>query len=251
MFAKKKYGQNFLINNTIISKIVFLLDLKDSDNVIEIGPGKGALTKEIVQNNCNLKCIEVDNDMHYYLDKFLSDKCIIIYKDILTIDLNELFDDKIKVIGNLPYYITSPILTYMTKYKNIETMVFMVQNEVADRLCAKPGNKEYGYFTLFMKYFFNITKEIYVSKENFNPVPKVDSAVIKLVKRKDRLNVNEHKYFGLLKNAFKFKRKTLKNNLSGYNWDNVLKILIENGFDDNVRAEEISEDIFVKICNNI
>lgn len=254
MLAKKKYGQNFLINEKIIKDIVNLLDnVKENDLIIEIGPGKGALTKYIINLPSKIKCIEIDEDMHKYLDKYESDKCSIIYKDILQVNFKEITNNfnNIYIIGNLPYYITTPIIDNLIKNLNAKKMIFMVQKEVAERFTACPNTKEYGYYTLYLNYYYNVKKEIYVSKNNFNPMPKVDSEVISLNIRENRPIIDEKKYFSLLKDAFSHKRKTLKNNLVNYNFNIIKDILIKHNLDENVRAEQISEDVFIEISKII
>ena len=202
---------------------------------------------------CKIKCIEIDEDMHKYLDKYESDKCSIIYKDILQVNLKEITNNfnNIYIIGNLPYYITTPIIDNLIKNLNAKKMIFMVQKEVAERFTAWPNTKDYGYYTLYLNYYYNVKKEIYVSKNNFNPIPKVDSEVISLNIRENRPIIDEKKYFSLLKDAFSHKRKTLKNNLVNYNFNIIKDILIKHNLDENVRAEQISEDVFIEISKNI
>lgn len=249
MKAKKKFGQNFLINEEIIKNITDLVTTNENDLIIEIGPGKGALTKYLVKKAGFLKCIEIDNDMHKYLDVYNSDKCDIIFNDILKIDLNEISKgyNKIYVIGNLPYYITTPIIEYVTSKIKPSKMVFMVQKEVADRFTSKPVNKEYGYFTVYLNYYYEVKDEIFVEKNNFSPVPKVDSKVISFVPRNRNLNINEEEYFNFLKLAFSQKRKTLKNNLGVDKFNKILPTLLKYGFNENVRAEQISEEVYIEI----
>ena len=130
-------------------------------------------------------------------------------------------------------------------------MIFMIQDEVADRFSAQPKNKDYGSITLYLKYHFNITKLFKVSKNCFNPIPKVESAVIKLKKRIDKPNVLKNEYFKIINDSFKMKRKTLKNNLSDYDFTKVKEVLDKYKLPESVRAEELSEDIFVDIVNNL
>lgn len=249
MKAKKKFGQNFLINEQIIKNITDLVDSNENDLIIEIGPGKGALTKYLVQKDGYLKCIEIDDDMHKYLDFYNSDNCEIIFSDILKIDLEEISKgyNKIYVIGNLPYYITTSIIEYVTSNIKPSKMVFMVQKEVADRFTSMPGNKEYGYFTVYLNYYYEVKDEIFVGKNNFSPVPKVDSKVISFVPRNRNLNINEEEYFNFLKLAFSQKRKTLKNNLGVDKFNKILPTLLKYGFNENVRAEQINEEVFIEI----
>ena len=256
MQAKKSLGQNFLKNDTIIKKIVSLFMLKENDLIIEIGPGKGALTKELYNLSGKMICIEIDRDMHKYLDKYESNKCHIIYDDILNVDLSSIINnypyDNLYIIGNLPYYITSPIITKLINSKiNIKEMIFMVQNEVAERFCSVPGNKDYGYITLFINYYYDVKKEIFVSKENFNPIPKVDSAVIKLIKKDINNNFDVNSYFAFLKEAFQYKRKTLKNNLKKYDFAIINEVLIANNLDAKVRPEDISQEVFLQIFDKL
>lgn len=254
MKAKKSLGQNFLIDNNIITEIISLFNCNEKDLIIEIGPGRGALTSKLVKLNCNLLCIEVDKDMKIYLDNLESEKCSIIYDDILNVNLQELLNsydyENLYVIGNLPYYITSPIMEHIVKSGIApKEMVFMVQKEVAERFCAKPGNRQYGYMTIFLNHYYSVSMEISVPAKCFNPVPKVDSAVIKLVHKDIKYNLSDEKYFDFLKEAFRLKRKTLKNNLVSYDWNLVKLVLDTYEIKENVRAEELSENILIKIYN--
>lgn len=256
MKAKKSLGQNFLINDTIINQIVSLFCVTKNDLIIEIGPGRGALTRRLVNLDAALLCVEIDKDLKSILSKFESEKCHIIYDDILKVSLSNILQnykfDNLYIIGNLPYYITSPILEHLIYEKiNAKQMVFMVQKEVADRFSAKVGSSEYGYMTLFLDYYYDVTTEIFVPRTDFAPAPKVDSAVIKLKIKKENYKADEKKYFNFLKEAFHLKRKTLKNNLKNYDWETIKNILQKYNLKENVRAEEISQEIFVEIFNKL
>ena len=249
MKAKKSLGQNFLINDTIKENIVSLLNVKENDLIIEIGPGMGAITQYLVKKNCKVICIEIDTDMKNYLSKYENDKCKVIYEDILNCNLHKLLEneeyDNLYIVGNLPYYITSPILTYITESNiNPSQMVFMVQKEVADRYSAKKNNSNYGYMSVYLDYYYDVNTKIFVGKENFNPVPKVDSAVICLTKKERNIDIDTIKFFNFLKTCFQFKRKTLKNNLKGFNLNNV-------NIDNNIRAENLSCEEFIELYNKI
>ena len=251
--AKKKYGQNFLIDNLVIDKIIDSVSIKPNDKIIEIGPGKGYLTRELINYNVDLYSFEIDKDMTNYLDKYISDKTNIIYDDFLNINLKNYFNsnDNIHVIANIPYYITTPIIEHIIESKlNILDMTLMVQKEVADRLCSKPGNSEYGYITAYLNYYFDINKLIDVPRKSFDPVPNVDSAVIKLTKNKKECN-NEDLLFKLLKDSFKMKRKNLRNNLRDYDLNKILEVLYKYNLDLTNRAEDLSIDIFIDISNNL
>ena len=254
--AKKSLGQNFLIDENIIEKINDAIKVQDNDLIIEIGPGMGALTKKLKNKNVNLICYEIDEDLKKYLLPLEDQKTKIIFRDILKSnikdDVKDIKYNNLYVVGNLPYYITTPIIKYLINANlNIKEMIFMVQEEVANRFTAKPNHKEYGSITLYLKYYFNVTKLFKVSKKCFNPVPKVESAIIKLEKREDQIEVDKDKYFKLIEDSFKMKRKTLKNNLINYDFNKIKKVLEKYHLHENVRAEEISEEVFIDICNNI
>lgn len=246
MQAKKSLGQNFLKNDTIIKKIVSLFVCGEKDLIIEIGPGRGALTKYL-QNMGHLVAIEIDKDMHEYLDNLNAE---VIYDDILQIDLKAFLSkykyENLYIIGNLPYYITSPIIEkLLLSGINAKKMIFMVQKEVAERFSALPGHKEYGYMTIFINHFYDVKYEFMVPRNEFIPAPKVDSAIITL-NGKENEEI-EDEFFEFLKICFMHKRKTLKNNLSNYDFNKVKEILDKHNLKESVRAEELSEDIFREI----
>ena len=254
MKAKKYYGQNFLKNEEIIKNITDLVNPGENDLIIEIGPGRGALTKFLIKKNCDLVCIEIDTDLKVYLDKYQSKKCKIIYEDILNVDLNEITKvyQNVFVVGNLPYYITSPILEYLINSIKAQKMVFMVQKEVGDRLSAKVGTKEYSSLSVYLNYYYDIKKEFIVKRNCFLPSPNVDSVVVSFKKKDKMLEVYDEKlFFKLVRDSFKFKRKNIRNNLKEYNLVVIEKVLKKYNFDLNVRAEAISIDIFVDIANNL
>ena len=255
MQAKKKYGQNFLIDTDIIEQIVHSFFVSENDLVVEIGPGRGALTSKLVKNNNYLLAYEIDLDMKEYLDKLENSKVHIKYQDILNSDINKDIENinytNLFLVGNLPYYITTPIIEYITKlHLNFKSFTIMVQKEVAERFMALPQSKEYGYFTVFLNYFYTIELVTCVSRNCFNPAPKVDSAVIKLIPKENFL-IDNQQYFEFLKQAFKMKRKKLKNNLDELTFNKILPLLKQYGFDENVRAEEISSDLFLKMYDVI
>lgn len=254
MKAKKRLGQNFLIDEKVINTIVDNINADSKDLVIEIGPGKGAITKKIKSKKCNIVAYEIDTDLSDILDKL---DINVIYKDILKSNIKEdiknIKYNNLFIVGNLPYYITTPIIEHIIKEDLVfNKFIIMVQREVADRFMANCNTKDYGYFTLVLKYYFNISKIIDVSKYSFNPVPKVESSVLLLTRRSDKLKVDKSKYFMFLKDAFKQKRKTLKNNLKDkYDYNKIKEILDKYNFNDSVRAEELNENILVEICNNL
>lgn len=257
--AKKSLGQNFLIDENILSKIAFSTNAKDGDLIIEIGPGKGALTKKLKETNAFIIAYEIDERMHEFLDKLEDVKTKVIYGDILKQniynDIKDLNYSKIYVIANIPYYITTPIIKIiLNSGLNIDNIVLLVQKEVAERLTAKPGTREYGSLTVYLNYFFEIKKLFIVKAGSFNPSPKVDSAVVNFTRVYNYVK-NEDKLFQLITDSFKFKRKTLKKNLNNYNWEKIILLLHEYGYKDTVRAEELPLELFIKIadivCNNL
>ena len=251
--TKKSLGQNFLIDTSIVNRIIKSVDVKDNEKILEVGPGIGYLTKELKSFNSDLTCFEIDLDTKKYLDKLVDNKTKVIYKDFMKVDLNEYYnkDDKIHVIANIPYYITTPIIEKIIDSNlNILDMTLMVQKEVADRLSSKPKSSEYGYITVYLNYYFEVNKLFNVDKNCFNPAPKVDSAIIQL-KKKDKIKVNEEVFFKLIKDSFKLKRKNLRNNLKEYDLDKIESILSKYNMSISNRAEELPLEIFIDIANNL
>ena len=251
--TKKSLGQNFLIDTSIVNRIIKSVDVKDNEKILEVGPGIGYLTKELKSFNSDLTCFEIDLDTKKYLDKLVDVKTKVIYKDFMKVDLNEYYnkDDKIHVIANIPYYITTPIIEKIIDSNlNILDMTLMVQKEVADRLSSKPKSSEYGYITVYLNYYFEVNKLFNVDKNCFNPAPKVDSAIIQL-KKKDKIKVNEEVFFKLIKDSFSLKRKNLRNNLREYDLDKIETILSNHGLSLTSRAEELSLEVFIDIANNL
>lgn len=256
---KKNLGQNFLQDKNIIDKIVNAPDYGDNNLVIEIGPGAGALTKELLKKVDRAILYEVDTRLEKILNKELSTfvNYELIFDDFLNRDVNKdisKYDfDNLYIVANLPYYITTPIITKIINDKiPTNEIVIMIQKEVADRFSAKPGSKEYGQITVFLNYFFDIDNVCNVSKNCFFPKPKVDSAVIKMKRKESNDYIKNFDVFNkLVKDSFRFKRKTIKNNLVGYDLDIISNILNKYGFDINTRSENIPYNVFVEIANEL
>ena len=256
---KKNLGQNFLQDKNIIDKIVNAPDYGDNNLVIEIGPGAGALTKELLKKVDRAILYEVDTRLEKILNKELSTfvNYELIFDDFLNRDVNKdisKYDfDNLYMVANLPYYITTPIITKIINDKiPTNEIVIMIQKEVADRFSAKPGSKEYGQITVFLNYFFDIDNVCNVSKNCFFPKPKVDSAVIKMKRKESNDYIKNFDVFNkLVKDSFRFKRKTIKNNLVGYDLDIISNILTKYGFDINTRSENIPYNVFVEIANEL
>lgn len=256
---KKKFGQNFIIDENIINSIIRIANLDKDTLVIEIGPGAGSLTCKLAESSGFVLCYEIDQSLKNILDESLRDvvNVNIIYKDFLKENINEELKkykySKICVVANLPYYITTPIVTKIIDDKiPVEKMVIMVQKEVGDRFKATPNSKDYGSLSVFLNYYFDIKKELDVSKNVFLPRPNVDSVVITLSK-KDIKNTcfNEEILFKLIRDSFKQKRKNLRNNLKEYNLTKINEVLIKYGYDLTARAEQLSLDIYIDIANNL
>lgn len=251
---KKKYGQNFLQNDKVIRNIVDNLGANEDDLVIEIGPGVGALTKILKNNGYQVLCYEIDLEVKEYLERLESDRLEVIYDDFLNRDIlkdieNKKYDN-IYIIGNLPYYITTPIITKIINDKvQPKEMIFMVQKEVADRFSAKPATREYGSISVFLNYYFDIKKLFIVPKKDFYPVPNVDSAVIKFMRKDNVLGVDFDKFNKIVRDSFQFKRKNLRNNLNGYDKNKINDILAHHGLSLDNRAEELGYEVFVDIAN--
>jgi len=251
---KKKFGQNFLKDENILKKIVDSSKIDNETLVLEIGCGAGALTKEILKETHNYIGYEIDETLRPILDVIDTN---IIYGDFLKRnvieDIKKYNYGKLYLIANLPYYITTPIITKIIEDKiDIDKMIIMVQKEVGARFMAKPNSKEYNSLTIYLNYYFNVYKLLDVSRNVFVPKPNVDSVVLcfEKIQKKYTLN-NEKMFFKLVKDSFVQKRKTLRNNLKNYDLDKVMIILKNHGFNDTVRAEQIPIEIFVEISNNI
>lgn len=254
---KKKYGQNFLLDHNILDNMLKQVSVSKNDLVIEVGVGAGALTKKLAKKAKIVLGYEIDVTLKNSLNEILKDddNVTIIYEDFLKRDVKKDVSnftyDNLYVISNLPYYITTPIITKFIDEKiDVTKIIVMVQKEVADRFAAKTGTKAYNSLTVFLNYYFDIKKEFVVSKNVFYPKPNVDSAVVSFKKKTNLITLKDDSFFfKLVKDAFVQKRKTLKNNLRNYDLEKINKIM--SGFNKNVnyRAENISIEEFALIAN--
>lgn len=256
---KKKFGQNFIIDDNIINAIINKSEIDGETLVIEIGVGAGALTSKLSEVAQNVLCYEIDESLKIILNTTLKDKnnIEIIYQDFLQANvLNDIKKYKYKklyVVANLPYYITTPIIMKIIEDNlNVDKIVVMVQKEVGDRFKAKPNTKEYNSLSIFLNYHYDIKKLIDVSRNVFMPKPNVDSIVVEFSKKTNNYKVkNEDIFYKLIKDSFVQKRKTLRNNLKNYDLEKIEEILKKYKFDLSVRAEQLSIDIFVDLANNL
>ena len=256
---KKKFGQNFLKDINVVKKIVRSAEIDGKSLVIEVGPGGGIMTRELSLVADNVLAYEIDEELKEEHDKRLGDRdnITILFQDFLESDIVkdvEKYDyDKLYFVSNVPYYITTPIILKLIESGlSFEKIVMMVQKEVGDRFSTKSGNKEYGSITVLLNYFYNIKKEFFVSRKQFVPEPNVDSVIISFSEKNDKLPLNNFKFFEkLVRDSFQYKRKTLRNNLKGYDLDKVNKVLEKYGKDLSVRAEALDVEVFVEIANEL
>lgn len=217
------------------------------------------LTKTLLRKAKHVICYEIDKTLKVILDEKLKnfDNVSVIYDDFLNRNIAEDiigYDyDKIYVVSNLPYYITTPIINKIINEKiDVYKIVVMVQKEVGNRFAAKVGSKEYNSLTVFLNYYFDIKKLFVVSKNCFIPKPNVDSIVVSLSKKTNVFDVRDlNIFFKLVRDSFTFKRKTLRNNLKEYDLSKVEKVLLKYGLDLNIRAENLDIKVFVDISNNL
>ena len=264
----KSLGQNFITDKHVIERIVEGAGPSEKDLVIEIGPGIGVLTAEAAQQAAKVIAIEIDSKLIPILGETLAeyDNVEVINQDILKTDLNGIIDEQrqlgnftgdVKIIGNLPYYITTPIIMHILENSiHAESITVMMQKEVADRIKASPGNKTYGAISAAVQYYCEVEQVISVPKEVFVPRPKVDSAVLKLTIRKETPVdlIDEKAFFVCIKAGFGQRRKTLLNSLTGtygLSKDEIRTILEKAGIDPVRRAETLDMNEFADIANGV
>ena len=250
---KKSLGQNFLINKTILRKISSLKDFKNQE-VVEVGPGKGYLTEFLIKKKpSKLILIEKDRQLETVLTNLIKNKSIkikLIIEDALKISINKLSKNKIVLIGNLPYNIaTTLILNWLRYIQSFESIVVMVQKEVASRLSAKEKTKHYGRTSVLVQVVADVKIKFDVAPENFFPKPKVHSSVIEIIP-KEKIKFDYNKLDKLLKLSFMHKRKTLKNNLSKIS-SNIEEEIFKCGIDPSLRPEEISPSEFIRLSEDL
>lgn len=253
---KKKYGQNFLNDqNTVLERIMEVSQVSSDDEVLEIGPGEGALTELLLQRAKKVNCVEIDKDLEKILrKKFDSNPKFNLHMgDILETDLREIIGANTKVVANIPYYITSPIINKLIEHRDlIDEVYLMVQKEVGERVSATSG-KERSVLTLAVEYFGEAEYLFTIPKEFFTPVPKIDSGFIGIKFYKDKRFENiidENIFFKYVKGAFSNKRKNIVNNLAtlGISKDKIQGVLTELGISFNERAENLSIEQFIELA---
>jgi len=261
---RKKFGQNFLIDTHVLDKIIASAEVGKGDCVLEIGPGIGTMTQYLAENAGKVIAVEIDNALIPILEDTLSeyDNVTIINEDILKIDINQIVEEKnhgkpIKVVANLPYYITTPII--MGLFENhvpLESITVMVQKEVADRMQAGPGTKDYGALSLAVRYYAKPKTVAHVPPNCFMPRPNVGSAVIRLTRyEKPPVEAADEKYmFALIRASFNQRRKTLVNGLLnagnlGITKEDITDALRKMGLPATVRGEALTLEQFAQLSN--
>ena len=262
----KKYGQNFLIDGNIVSNIVKNAGITKEDTVLEIGPGIGTMTQVLCEQAKNVIAVEIDKRLIDVLTFTLRDydNVTVINSDILKCNIEELCkqyssNGRLKVVANLPYYITTPIIMELLEKNNnsvIESITVMIQKEVAERLGAEPGNKDYGAITLPINYYSDANIVMTVPASCFMPRPNVDSAVIRMdiYDKPPVATKDEVKMFKVIKTAFSQRRKTLVNSVSSSTdiaKETILKSLNEMGLSESVRGETLSLEQFAELSDRI
>lgn len=247
---KKKFGQNFLSDETLLDDIVENAGVTNEDIVVEIGAGKGALTNALLKRAKKVISFEIDLELkEYLLNRFNGQNVQFVFEDVMNWSddkINELVGGNFKLVANLPYYVTSPIITRFLQNRNLSSLTVMVQEEVADRIIAKPKTKDYGVLTIICQLYGEPSKVLRVGREKFYPVPNVDSAVVRI----DKCNVDKKDYAGVIgiaKQAFAMRRKKLSSNLEnrGHSKSKLEELFKQRGFSESVRAEELSIDDFI------
>ena len=264
--TKKRLGQNFLVNPEVIADIIDFAQITKDDVVLEIGPGVGFVTEQLVRHAKKVIAVELDEEAIKELKKIECDNLQIIHNDILKTDLSELCDGKIKVVANIPYYITSPIIAHLlgeiddlnNKNRNcIKDIVLMVQEEVARRIVAteKSPSKQYGLLTILSQFWADCSIIRLVGRRSFYPAPKVNSALVSMkVRENPLLELEDYEFFRkVIKGAFSQRRKTLKNCLlsSGFGKEKIASAISAMNLDENIRGEKLSIEQFGELSKKL
>lgn len=256
----KSLGQNFLIDGNIVRKIADAAEVEENDNILEIGPGVGTMTEELALRAKKVLAIEIDEKLRELHKETLDIENVkVIYGDFLDLDLKKLTeeefgDEPFKVVANLPYYVTTPIIEKLILSKvNLISITVMVQKEVAKRLAAQPGNKDYGSLSVFINYYTDCKYKFQVPSSVFMPKPNVDSAVVNL-KMREREDLDTDFLFKIVRSAFTTRRKTIVNSFSNsklpYTKDDIKRALQLSGIDERRRAETLTLEEFIILSVN-
>ena len=253
---RKQFGQNFLIDPRVLERIVESSGVGPEDCVLEIGPGIGTMTRKLAEYAKKVIAVEIDDNLIPILQETLADlpNVELIHNDIMKVDIRKLCEEQnegkpIHVVANLPYYITTPII--MGLFESgvpLRNVTVMVQKEVADRLSAKVGSEDYSALSIEVQYLYDVKLEMNISRFVFYPMPNVDSAVISFTPKRERDREFEEKFFELVKNCFRMRRKTLYNNLKDlYDAQKLEEVYVRTGLRRNIRAQQLTLDDFLKL----
>jgi len=261
LYFNKRYGQNFLIDENIVNKIAETGEITRDDLILEIGPGIGTLTSALCKNAGKVISVEIDKKLIPVLNETLKEfkNVEIIQEDILKLDIIKLLEKEMfcnfKIVANLPYYITTPIIMgFLEMDLDIEKMVFLIQKEVGERLCAAPGTKAYGSLSIAAQFYADVEIEFLVPAQVFMPKPKVDSIVVSMKKKKepDLIVDNRQMFFKIVKAGFNNRRKTLINSLTtntNFTKEQVLQALNDCGISPGIRGEALTGQEFAQLAN--
>ena len=261
-YVKKKFGQNFLVDQNILKKIVQIPSITKDTLVIEIGPGLGSLTEHLLDISKHVLAYEIDKDLLPILqDTFKTTNLTLLNKDFLKCDVDldikelNINYDKVIVVANLPFYITTPIIMKIIEESSlIKEMVLMTQQEVAQRLTSKPSTKDYNSLSVAIQYKTKAEIALKVPRTVFIPAPNVDSAVVKLsvIENIHKKPISEELFYEIVRASFTQRRKTLVNNLFskyGIDKEKIINLLIELGLDSRIRAENLSVNDFIRLSD--
>ncbi len=247
---RKRFGQNFLVDQSVLQAMTAVIHVQPDDHLIEIGPGTGALTKYLLQQCHHIDAIEIDRDLSSLLKSEFSDTALTLYEqDVLTVDFRQFSPTPLRVIGNLPYNISTPLIFHLLQFLEcIEDMHFLLQKEVVERITAEPGSKDYGRLSIMIQYFCETEYLLDVSKHAFRPEPKVESAFFRLKPHavlpfKAR---NLQTFSQIVQTCFNHRRKMLRKILKEH-YD--LSRIEDQHIDLNKRSEELSVEDFVRLAN--
>lgn len=264
--TKKRLGQNFLVDGEVIQDIIEFANISPDDTIVEIGPGVGFVTEQLVKYAKKVIVIELDEEAIEELKKLDAPNLEIIHNDVLKTDLSSLTEDKFKVVANIPYYITSPIIAHLlgeiddlnNKNRNkIKDIILMVQEEVARRMVATPDStgKQYGLLTILSQFWADVKILRLVGRKSFYPAPKVNSALVKLdVRTEPKLKLSDYSYFRrVIKAGFAQRRKNIKNCLLNGSFlkEHISKAFSNLGIDENIRGEKLSIEKFGELSEEL
>ena len=254
----KQFGQNFIFDKNLLTAIVKDSNISKQDDVLEIGPGAGTLTKIIAEYSRKVVSYEIDKNLVQILEQNLQgvENSKVIFSDALKTDIKDIesnFDGEYKIVANLPYYITTPLIfKFIEQTKKVQSITIMVQKEVADRLIAKKGSKDYGTISIILDFYGKVKVLRNVPRRMFIPPPNVDSAMVQIEIIKNKYDADEELFKKIVHSAFAMRRKTLQNNLSqgfGISKSQVEEILNKADFVATIRGEQLSTEDYVKLTN--